>query len=77
VSAQSKAAAVGDAAETFSVSRESGSCPIYRRARFRDHVCRLEPSLGTWHTSTIEIVHTLQPRIVVMAGAEAFDPYKD
>ncbi|HZS62369.1 MAG TPA: hypothetical protein VFA43_24095 [Gemmatimonadaceae bacterium] len=25
----------------------------------------------------IEIVHTLQPLIVVMAGADEFDPYKD
>ena len=29
------------------------------------------------HAATIEIVHTLTPRIVVMAGGEEFDPYKD
>lgn len=29
------------------------------------------------HAGTIEIVHTLQPRIVVMAGGDEFDPYKD
>jgi tRNA-splicing ligase RtcB len=29
------------------------------------------------HAGTIEVVHTLQPRVVVMAGAEEFDPYKD
>jgi tRNA-splicing ligase RtcB len=29
------------------------------------------------HTGTIEVVHTLQPRMVVMAGADEFDPYKD
>lgn len=29
------------------------------------------------HAGTIEIVHTLQPRIVVMAGGEEYDPYKD
>jgi tRNA-splicing ligase RtcB len=29
------------------------------------------------HAGTIEVVHTLQPRIVVMAGGEEVDPYKD
>jgi len=29
------------------------------------------------HRGTIEIEHTLRPRIVVMAGADEFDPYKD
>ena len=29
------------------------------------------------HLGTIEIVHTLRPRIVVMAGGDEFDPYKD
>jgi tRNA-splicing ligase RtcB len=29
------------------------------------------------HANTIEIVHTLRPRIVVMAGSEEHDPYKD
>jgi tRNA-splicing ligase RtcB len=26
---------------------------------------------------TVEILHTLRPLVVVMAGAEEFDPYKD
>ena len=26
---------------------------------------------------TIEVLHTLRPLIVVMAGADVFDPYKD
>lgn len=29
------------------------------------------------HAGTIEVVHTLQPRIVVMAGSDEYDPYKD
>jgi tRNA-splicing ligase RtcB len=29
------------------------------------------------HGGTIEIEHTLRPKIVVMAGADEFDPYKD
>ena len=29
------------------------------------------------HRGTIEIEHTLRPRIVIMAGADEFDPYKD
>ena len=29
------------------------------------------------HAATIEVVHTLRPRIVVMAGSDEFDPYKD
>jgi tRNA-splicing ligase RtcB (3'-phosphate/5'-hydroxy nucleic acid ligase) len=29
------------------------------------------------HAGTIEIEHTLRPRVVVMAGADEHDPYKD
>lgn len=29
------------------------------------------------HAGTIDVVHTLRPRIVVMAGGDEFDPYKD
>lgn len=29
------------------------------------------------HAGTIEIAHVLQPRIVVMAGGDEYDPYKD
>jgi len=29
------------------------------------------------HAATIAVEHTLRPRIVVMAGAEEFDPYRD
>jgi tRNA-splicing ligase RtcB (3'-phosphate/5'-hydroxy nucleic acid ligase) len=29
------------------------------------------------HAETIEVVYRLQPRIVVMAGGDEFDPYKD
>ena len=29
------------------------------------------------HAATIEVVHTLTPRIVVMAGSDEFDPYRD
>ncbi len=29
------------------------------------------------HGDTIEVQHTLRPLIVVMAGANEFDPYKD
>lgn len=29
------------------------------------------------HAGTIEIVHTLQPKIVVMAGGDEYDPFKD
>jgi len=37
---------------------------------------RLEDVLGP-HAGTIEVEHTLRPRIVVMAGADEWDPYKD
>jgi tRNA-splicing ligase RtcB len=37
---------------------------------------RLEDVLAP-HAGTIEIEHTLHPRIVVMAGADVVDPYKD
>ena len=29
------------------------------------------------HAGTIEVVHVLQPRIVIMAGGDEYDPYKD
>jgi tRNA-splicing ligase RtcB len=37
---------------------------------------RLETVLDA-HTGTIRIVHRLRPRVVVMAGPNEFDPYKD
>jgi tRNA-splicing ligase RtcB len=37
---------------------------------------RLSEVLGA-QEGTIEVLHTLRPLIVVMAGAEEFDPYKD
>lgn len=41
--------------------------PVYRPLR----------SVLEAHAETIEIVHTLTPRVVVMAGGDEFDPYKD
>lgn len=41
--------------------------PVYRPLR----------SVLAAHAESIEVVHTLQPRIVVMAGGDEFDPYKD
>jgi tRNA-splicing ligase RtcB len=35
------------------------------------------PDVLAAHEGTIEIMHTLQPRGVIMAGANEFDPYKD
>jgi len=37
---------------------------------------RIEDVLGP-HAGTIEVEHTLRPRIVVMAGADERDPYRD
>jgi tRNA-splicing ligase RtcB len=41
--------------------------PVYRSLR----------SVLDAHAGTIEVLHTLTPRIVVMAGGDEFDPYKD
>lgn len=41
------------------------------------HVYRRLPDVVAAQGSTIEVLHTLQPLIVVMAGANEFDPYKD
>ncbi|HJU87949.1 MAG TPA: RtcB family protein [Gemmatimonadaceae bacterium] len=41
------------------------------------HVYRRLPDVLTAQEGTVEIVHTLHPLIVVMAGADEFDPYKD
>lgn len=41
------------------------------------HVYRRLPDVLAAQGDTIEVVHTLRPLIVVMAGADEFDPYKD
>jgi tRNA-splicing ligase RtcB (3'-phosphate/5'-hydroxy nucleic acid ligase) len=41
------------------------------------HVYRRLPEVLAAQKGTIEILHTLRPLIVVMAGADLFDPYKD
>ena len=41
------------------------------------HVYRRLPDVLAAQKGTIEVLHTLRPLIVVMAGADVFDPYKD
>jgi tRNA-splicing ligase RtcB len=41
------------------------------------HVYRRLPGVLAAQGNTIEVLHTLRPLIVVMAGADEFDPYKD
>ena len=41
------------------------------------HAYRRLPSVLEAQRGTIEILHTLRPLIVVMAGDDVFDPYKD
>ena len=41
------------------------------------HAYRRLPSVLAAQQGTIEVLHTLRPLIVVMAGAEMVDPYKD
>lgn len=41
------------------------------------HVYRRLPEVLSAQGNTIEVVHTLRPLIVVMAGENEFDPYKD
>jgi tRNA-splicing ligase RtcB len=41
------------------------------------HVYRRLPEVLAAQGGTIEVLHTLRPLIVVMAGAEELDPYKD
>jgi tRNA-splicing ligase RtcB len=41
------------------------------------HVYRRLPEVLAAQRGTIEVVHTLRPLIVVMAGENEFDPYKD
>ena len=41
------------------------------------HVYRRLPDVLAAQRGTIEVLHTLQPLVVVMAGADMFDPYKD
>jgi tRNA-splicing ligase RtcB len=41
------------------------------------HAYRRLPDVLAAQGSTIEVLHTLKPLVVVMAGANEFDPYKD
>jgi tRNA-splicing ligase RtcB len=41
------------------------------------HAYRRLPSVLDAQKGTIEVLHTLKPLIVVMAGADLYDPYKD
>lgn len=41
------------------------------------HVYRRLPDVLAAQQGTVEVLHTLRPLIVVMAGADMFDPYKD
>jgi len=41
------------------------------------NVYRRLPDVLKAQGATVEVLHTLRPFIVVMAGAEEFDPYKD
>lgn len=41
------------------------------------HVYRRLPDVLAAQQHTIEVLHTLRPLVVVMAGADEFDPYKD
>jgi tRNA-splicing ligase RtcB len=41
------------------------------------HVYRRLPEVLAAQGDTIEVLHVLRPLVVVMAGADLFDPYKD
>jgi tRNA-splicing ligase RtcB len=41
------------------------------------HAYRRLPDVLAAQGDTIEVLNTLRPRIVVMAGANEFDPYRD
>jgi tRNA-splicing ligase RtcB len=41
------------------------------------HVYRRLPDVLAAQGDTVRVLHTLRPLIVVMAGADEFDPYKD
>ena len=41
------------------------------------HVYRRLPDVLAAQGPTVQVLHTLRPLVVVMAGAEEFDPYKD
>ena len=41
------------------------------------HVYRRLPEVLAAQGSTVQVLHTLRPLIVIMAGANEFDPYKD
>ena len=41
------------------------------------HAYRRLPEVLAAQQGTVDVIHTLRPLVVVMAGADEFDPYKD
>jgi tRNA-splicing ligase RtcB len=41
------------------------------------HVYRRLTNVLEAQEGTVQVLHTLEPLVVVMAGADEFDPYKD
>jgi len=41
------------------------------------HVYRRLPDVLAAQGPTVQVLHTLRPLVVVMAGADEFDPYRD
>jgi len=35
------------------------------------------PEVLSHHSESVRVVHTLQPFVVVMAGSDTYDPFKD
>lgn len=56
---------------------EKGVVPRGGRLDESPHVYRRLPEVLASQEGTVEVLHTLRPLIVVMAGANEFDPYKD
>ena len=59
------------------VDRAERSYPSLRRLDESPHVYRRLADVLAAQEGTVEVLHTLKPLIVVMAGADEFDPYKD
>jgi hypothetical protein len=65
----------GHAGDDAGLGGTEGRDPARRRLDESPHVYRRLPEVLAAQGSRIEVLHVLRPLIVVMAGAEEFDPY--
>jgi tRNA-splicing ligase RtcB len=67
----------GLAGDDARLARRARRDPPRRRLDEAPQAYRRLPEVLAAQEGTVEVLHTLRPLVVVMAGADEFDPYKD